>query len=57
MPTIAETLPSTAALPDRRMSVRLDVLDQLDGRVVMYNIPLRVRDMIAFMVPPKTSCF
>ena len=55
MPTIAETLPSTAALPDRRMSVRLDVLDQLDGRVVMYNIPIRVRDISAGGVATESA--
>lgn len=55
MPTIAETLPSTAALPDRRRSVRLDVLDQLDGRVVMYNVPIRVRDISAGGVATESA--
>jgi hypothetical protein len=45
MPSTNEITPSPATLPDRRKSVRLDVLDQLDGRVVMYNIPIKVRDI------------
>ncbi len=55
MPSIAKTLPSIAALPDRRRSVRLDVLDQLDGRVVMYNIPIRVRDISAGGVATESA--
>jgi hypothetical protein len=40
-----DAVPSSAVLPDRRKSVRLDVLDQLDGRVVMYNVPIKIRDI------------
>jgi len=32
-------------VPDRRQSVRLDVLDQLDGQVLIFNLPVRVRDI------------
>jgi hypothetical protein len=31
--------------PDRRQSVRLDVLDQLDGQVVIFNLPVKPRDI------------
>ena len=32
---------------ERRTSLRLDVLDQLDGQVVMFNVPVRLRDISA----------
>jgi hypothetical protein len=35
----------TSAVPERRQAVRLDVLDQLDGQIVMFNIPVRLRDI------------
>ncbi len=45
MITTAELSASTTVPIDRRRSARLDVLDQLDGQLVMYNIPVRLRDI------------
>ena len=55
MPSTAATSRSTAALPDRRNSLRLDVLDRLDGQVVMCNIPIRLRDISAGGVATESA--
>ena len=38
---------SPFAVMERRKSLRLDVLDQLDGQIVMFNIAVRLRDISA----------
>ncbi len=39
--------PEPHPVPERRQSVRLDVLDQLDGHVLFFNLPVKLRDISA----------
>jgi hypothetical protein len=40
---------------ERRQFIRLDVLDRLDGQIVMFNIPLRLRDISAGGLATESS--
>jgi hypothetical protein len=56
MSTIAMPAPaSVLTMADRRRSVRLDVLDHLNGQVVMFNVPVRCRDIGAGGVATESA--